>query len=347
MGQHPTADYTPHAPMLLASRPQRAASTSQGTQPNQYSIPPVPQFQPTAPASQGIFNFPAVSTGETNQPQEANTGKGKQTMNNSQEIPMPDSGAGTIFSLMSTRISELIAAVNASSEAHKEDMKQMHMEFNGLMELNQQVLNSRMESSSTQASSQTQSKPSVSRPTQQHKQPPLEDRYHGQPGHTKFWQSIQKHFLQLLQITDYSCLDQLPPPPSDKENLAFNRHDPGCLKITPNNFCINLLHSHQTPFNTEAICIFAKDFKKKVDKSKWYSFLTPPPAHFLQLEYIELSLFLHLHHVKDMYANSKKSQESRHARLRSAARSMHKTRVHPQLLLHACTYLACPKLYNS
>ncbi|KAI6041038.1 hypothetical protein EDC04DRAFT_2893436 [Pisolithus marmoratus] len=224
MGQHLTANYTPHAPTLLASRPQRAASMSQGTQLNQCFIPPVPRFQPTAPASQGIFNFPAASTGKTNQSQEANTGKGKQTMNNSQEIPMPDSGAGTIFLLMSTRISELIAAVNASSEAHKEDMKQMHMEFNGLMELNQQ--------------------PSASRPTQQCKQPPLEDRYHGQPGHTKFWQSIQKHFLQLLQIMDYSCLDQLPPPPSDKENLAFNRHNPGCLKITPNNFRIDLLHSH-------------------------------------------------------------------------------------------------------
>ncbi|KAI6037532.1 hypothetical protein EDC04DRAFT_2897491 [Pisolithus marmoratus] len=77
----------------------------------------------------------------------------------------------------------------------------------------------------------------------------------------------------------------------------------------------------------EAIRVFANNLKKKVDKSKWYSFLTPLPAHFLQLEYIELCLFLHLHHVKDVYANSKKSQETQNARLRSAAHSMCKTRL--------------------
>ncbi|KAI6008679.1 hypothetical protein F5J12DRAFT_891793 [Pisolithus orientalis] len=168
----------------------------------------------------------------------------------------------------------------------------------------------------------------MTKPTRRHKQPPLEDRYHGKPGHTKFWQSIQKHFLQLLRISDYSCLDQLPLPPSDNENLAFNRHDPGRIKITPNDFHIDLSHSRQMPFNMEAICVFAKDFKRKVEESKWYSFPTPPPAHFLQLEYIELSLYLHLHYVKDVYTNLKKSEEMRRTRLRSAARSMRKTRVH-------------------
>ncbi|KAI6099393.1 hypothetical protein EDD16DRAFT_1526792 [Pisolithus croceorrhizus] len=78
----------------------------------------------------------------------------------------------------------------------------------------------------------------------------------------------------------------------------------------------------------EAIHIFAKDFKRKVEESKWYSFLTPPPTHFLQLEYIELSLFLHLHHIKDVYANSKKSQEYQHTRLKSAACSTHKIRLY-------------------
>ncbi|KAI6131848.1 hypothetical protein EV401DRAFT_1883845 [Pisolithus croceorrhizus] len=323
--QCPTADYAPHAPTFSALGPQQAASTSQGTQLNQCFMPLVPRFQSTVPISQGS---PAARTGETNQPQEADTGKGKQTMNNSREIPVADSGAGTIFLLMSTRMSELIAAVNASSEAHKEDMKQLRMEFNGLMELNHQVLNSKMESGGTQASSQARNEPSASRPTRRRKQPPLKDGYRGQPGHTKFRQSIQKHFLRLLRIMDYSCLDQLPPPPSDQENLAFNRHDPGCLKITPSNFRIDLSHSRRTPFNTEAIHVFAKDFKRKVEESKWYSFPTPPPTHFLQLEYIELSLFLHLHHIKDVYTNSKKSQEHRHARLKSAARSTRKTRLY-------------------
>ncbi|KAI6010624.1 hypothetical protein BKA83DRAFT_4132466 [Pisolithus microcarpus] len=325
--QRSTANYAPHVPMFLAFGPQQAASTSQGTQPNQCFIPPVPRFQPTVPATQGILNPPAASARVTNQPQEADTGKEKQTMNNEQKIPMADSGTGAIFSLMSTRMSELIAAVNASSEAHKDDMKQLRMEFNGLMELNHQVLKSRMDSGGTQASSQARNEPSASRPTRRRKQPRLEDRYHGQPGHTKFRQSIQKHFLRLLHITDYSCLDQSPPPPSDEENLAFNRRDPGCLKITPDNFHIDLSRSCQMPFNTEAIRVFAKDFKTKVDESKWYSFPAPLPAHFLQLEYIELSLFLHLHHVKDVYTNSKKSHESCHARLKSAACSMRKTRL--------------------
>ncbi|KAI6037533.1 hypothetical protein EDC04DRAFT_2604761 [Pisolithus marmoratus] len=37
-----TTDYAPHAPMFLAFGPQQAASTYQGTQPNQCCIPPVP-----------------------------------------------------------------------------------------------------------------------------------------------------------------------------------------------------------------------------------------------------------------------------------------------------------------
>ncbi|KAI6145145.1 hypothetical protein BKA82DRAFT_20809 [Pisolithus tinctorius] len=160
-------------------------------------------------------------------------------------------------------------------------------------------------------------------------------------------QLIQKHFLQLLHISDYSCLDQLLPPPSDDENLAFNRHDPGRIKITPNDFHINLLHSCRMPFNTEAICVFAKDFNRKVEESKWYSFPTPPPAHFLQLEYIELSLYLHLHYVKDVYTNLKKSEEMHCTRLRRATHSTHKTRVHHRLYLHALPYLTCPKLYTS
>ncbi|KIO09207.1 hypothetical protein M404DRAFT_132594, partial [Pisolithus tinctorius Marx 270] len=97
---------------------------------------------------------------------------------------------------------------------------------------------------------------------------------------------------------------------------------------TPNDFCINLSRSHQMPFNTEAICVFAKDFKRKVEESKWYSFPTPPPAHFLQLEYIKLSLYLHLHYVKDVYTNLKKSEEMCHARLRSTTHSTHKTRLY-------------------
>ncbi|KAI6095734.1 hypothetical protein EV401DRAFT_1167181 [Pisolithus croceorrhizus] len=342
--RHPTTDDTCRVPVFSASGPQQTASTSQSSQPNQRlmhdsvglaqgpimvqsALPPVPQYQP-ATMAQSMSNRPAARTHKTNQPQEANTGKGRQTVNNSQGTPTVDSGTDPIFSLMSTRMSELIAVVNASSEAHKEDMQQLRMEFNGLLELNHLALNGKSESSGTQASSQARNEPVASRASRQRKQPRLEDKYRGQPGHTKFRQSIQKHFLRLLHITDYSCLDQLLPPPSDDEILAFNRHDLGCIKITPNNFCIDLSRSRRTPFNTEAIRIFAKDFKRKVEENKWYSFPTPPATHFLQSEYIELSLFLHLHHVKDVYANSKKSQEARHARLRSAARSMHKTRLY-------------------
>ncbi|KAI6017912.1 hypothetical protein EDC04DRAFT_2902365 [Pisolithus marmoratus] len=275
--------------------PQQPASAPQGSQLNQHlthnlvgltqgpimawgALPPAPQLQ-SVPTSLSILNLQAASACEMNQPQEANGGKGKQAMNNSQESPTADSGMGPIFSLMSTQMSQLIAAVNASSEAHNEDLKQLCMEFNGLIELNHQVLYSKLGSSGTQASSQAQNEPIASRPSRRCKQPPLEDRYHGQPGHTKFWAQPGLHQDNSQQLPYQSITFSL---------NAFQYR--------------GYLHIHQG--------------------------LQEESRGEQMLEYIELSLFLHLHYVKDVYANSKKSQEVHHARLRSTACSMHKTRLY-------------------
>lgn len=131
----------------------------------------------------------------------------------------------------------------------------------------------------------------------------------------------------MLKISSYSYLDQSPPPPSDAEITAFNRHEPGCIVITPASFRIDLSRSWNSPFNTEAIRVFAEDFRRKVIGSKWYSYPTPPPEKYLVLEYIELSLYLHLHYVKQVFASSQKSLPERHGMLRNAARSTRKTRV--------------------
>ncbi|KAI6008421.1 hypothetical protein EDC04DRAFT_2611058 [Pisolithus marmoratus] len=121
---------------------------------------------------------------------------------------------------------EMIAAVNASSEAHKEDLKQLHMEFNGLIELNCQVLYSKLGSSGAQASLQCPG--------------PLDD-------------TSNPHW---------------------KTDIMAN---PG----TPSSG--GYLH----------ICQGLQEESRGEQMS----------------EYIELCLFLHLHYVKDVYANLKKSQE--------------------------------------
>ncbi|KAI6157719.1 hypothetical protein BKA82DRAFT_4009982 [Pisolithus tinctorius] len=105
-------------------------------------------------------------------------------------------------------------------------------------------------------------------------------------------------------------MKQIAESPSSQQQIGIWGHDLGRIKITPNDFCINLSCSCQVPFNTEAIHVFAKDFKRKVEESKWYSFPTLPPAHFLQLEYIKLSLYLHPHYVNNVYTNLKKLEET-------------------------------------
>ncbi|KAI5987388.1 hypothetical protein EDD15DRAFT_2372401 [Pisolithus albus] len=100
--RHPATDDTYRVPVCSASRLQQTAFTSQGSQPNQRlthdpvglargpitvqsALPPAPQYQPVTTA-QSMSNRPAVRTRETNQPQEVNTGKGRQTVNNSQGV---------------------------------------------------------------------------------------------------------------------------------------------------------------------------------------------------------------------------------------------------------------------
>ena len=131
----------------------------------------------------------------------------------------------------------------------------------------------------------------------------------------------------MLGIKDYSCLDQLPPPPSDDDITAFKRHQPGCITITSDSFRVDLSRSRNSAFNTEAIQVFAEDFRHKVIMAKWYTFPEPPPPKYLVVEYIELSLYLHLRYVKEVYCTLQKPVPDQHEKLKRAARSTHKTRV--------------------
>ena len=112
----------------------------------------------------------------------------------------------------------------------------------------------------------------------------------------------------MLKLHDYGCLGQLAPPPSDNDITAFKRRDPGCITSMPDSFHIDLSCSCNSTFNVEVTWVFAKDFKHEVIEGKWYSFLDLPLHKYLELEYIELFLYLHLHYMKEVQWLKKVSQ---------------------------------------
>lgn len=244
-------------------------------------------------------------------------------------------------------MSELIATVNTSTAEHKEDMRRLRAELQSQKEAVDRLRATEADSSQRQVPPNAASAGGGSAPrTRQRKlRRRCEDPYRNEPDHLRFrvrmcqtfmaaetdirrsQHCIERHLLYMLKLHDYGCLGQLAPPPSDDDITAFKRRYPGCITSTPDSFRIDLSRSRDSAFNVEAIRVFAKDFKHKVIEGEWYSFPVPLPHKYLELEYIELSLYLHLHYVKEVYVTQKKPLSERHKKLRNAARSTRKTRV--------------------
>lgn len=119
----------------------------------------------------------------------------------------------------------------------------------------------------------------------------------------------------MLKISETGLIGQAPLPPTTQEILAFNRHVPGCIEVTVENFRLDLHHKRTSPFNLTAQAVFADDFRTKVLEEKWYSY-PGIPKRFLNCDYIKYYLRQHMKHLKKMYCEKVVSHDPLHTQLR-------------------------------
>jgi len=147
---------------------------------------------------------------------------------------------------------------------------------------------------------------------------------------------IRDHLLALLGIKDLKYIADAKGQCiiSEEENKSFNRELPGSIKITMNNFRLDLTRSCSTLFNRTAMEVFTADFYQEVTVNHWYN--SPPiPLQYLQLEFIGDCFYEHLEYVKlhykvlvvDMANSFVVTQVKEGKRLQMVSRGVRKGRV--------------------
>ncbi|KAI6139551.1 hypothetical protein BKA82DRAFT_26393 [Pisolithus tinctorius] len=101
-----------------------------------------------------------------------------------------------------------------------------------------------------------------------------------------FWQHLRKHLQILLKIESTSQL--------------LDTKLPGCIEITSENFCFDLIGKRTSTFNNCAKAVAAADFIDKVVNHKWYNY-PPIPEKFLNMDYIVFMLNGQLKHLQKIY----------------------------------------------
>ncbi|EGO25780.1 hypothetical protein SERLADRAFT_437514 [Serpula lacrymans var. lacrymans S7.9] len=233
------------------------------------------------------------------------------------------SGAlGAMFGSLSRNFAVVTHTLKSGIEQNAEEMKQLRLEIRA-----QRQAASQGQSASFPATSQSGAHISGSRRNTPKKPIPI-DPYSKEPEHVNFRQKIKRHLLHLLKIEGYPHLRRIHPPPTDQENELYEIHAPGRILVSPETFRIDLSRSRNSPFNRHCINVFAKHFRHSVVTDRWYSY-PQIPEKYLPIEYIELSLYLHLKHVKGEYRAfvTHPSISKRLQQLQNSSRSTRKTRL--------------------
>ncbi|KAG6370207.1 hypothetical protein JVT61DRAFT_12356 [Boletus reticuloceps] len=148
---------------------------------------------------------------------------------------------------------------------------------------------------------------------------------------------VRTHTLHLLGVADLKYINDVTHLCilTVEENEAFNREQPNQPVITAENFRIDLTRSRTTPFNREAIDVFANDFLQKLCVDKWYTDYDIP-GQYLNVAVIARCFYDHLKYVKTMYVRhvtapakdqivaARKEDE----RLQKGSRGSRKARLH-------------------
>ncbi|KAH7919001.1 hypothetical protein BV22DRAFT_1051364, partial [Leucogyrophana mollusca] len=114
---------------------------------------------------------------------------------------------------------------------------------------------------------------------------------------------------------------------TDEQREAFETRHEDCIKITADNFRLDLIDDRDSLFNTEAVHVFATSFLDKVVNHGWY----PNPginAKYRDVDEIATAFYSHLKHVKARYSEqtAKDSSKKVYNRQRDTARSGRKGR---------------------
>jgi hypothetical protein len=115
-----------------------------------------------------------------------------------------------------------------------------------------------------------------------------------------------------------------------------------CIKITPENFRLDMLQALGSPFNIEAIKVFTMDFLEKVKRDKWYqSYLIP--SQCLTVSEVLEAICQHLKHIFSVYKQSSQlnmelNQQAQKEHLTKASRSTRKGLVRYPLIFDVSYY---------
>jgi hypothetical protein len=112
-----------------------------------------------------------------------------------------------------------------------------------------------------------------------------------------------KHLLKITNL-DESLVQIIPL--SDQELQDYNTRTLNCIKITPEDFQLDISWALGCSFNVEAIEVFMMDFLEKARKDGWYwSYLIPSKC--LTVNEVSEAICHHLKHVFKMYKELSKS----------------------------------------
>jgi hypothetical protein len=142
--------------------------------------------------------------------------------------------------------------------------------------------------------------------------------------------ALQDHLKRLLKIKalDESLLRFVL---TDQELHDYNIRALGCVKITAENFQLDMSKSLSIPFNLEAIEVFTLDFLEKVKTHRWYKAYSIP-VKYLTINEVSDAIHQHLRHVFSVHKqhsqpNMAENRQEHKKHLGKANRSTRKGQV--------------------
>ncbi|KAI0311536.1 hypothetical protein OF83DRAFT_1177467 [Amylostereum chailletii] len=167
------------------------------------------------------------------------------------------------------------------------------------------------------------------------------DSHSNHPLHEKFIRTIAEHFVKLLRIEGLHQLLSVPKVTNDEiEDHYMSPSNRNFLSA--DGYHYNFEQERDSAFNAESIYIFAQDFQLRVLWDGWYQ---PPifPRQFLELDYIEFTLFRHLEYVNRVYRGLKDPTETSQIILQKVT-ARRRTRKYKKYKARESHILATPRL---
>ncbi|KAG2744850.1 hypothetical protein P692DRAFT_20742955, partial [Suillus brevipes Sb2] len=144
------------------------------------------------------------------------------------------------------------------------------------------------------------------------------------------------HAQLLLKVEDYRHLTSTNCSLTEYEREAYCEQHPDRIKITGDNFRLDLMDNRNSLFNRDAVVIFAFDFINKIKELGWYADSNLPERYLTQ-KHVSSAFYSHLKTIKGHYVDVSKGQDregqkKKEERLRRGARNSRKMRLFAERL---------------